>query len=99
MPTDAMIEAAAIAIFTARPGGLDWDIQFDGVKDKFRRVARLALEAAERAAKTPETTRGLTAVEQKEQGRRCSCYGIDDYCPCQNAPDYVTRAKWKAETP
>ncbi|CDZ67667.1 Hypothetical protein NGAL_HAMBI2605_59480 [Neorhizobium galegae bv. orientalis] len=33
----------------------------------------------------------LTADEQKSQGQRCSCLGVDDYCPCQNVPDAETR--------
>lgn len=32
----------------------------------------------------------LTNDEQKAQGRRCSCRGSDDYCPCQNTPDRQT---------
>lgn len=33
----------------------------------------------------------LTAAEQKAQALRCGCRGSDDYCPCQHAPDRVTR--------
>ena len=33
---------------------------------------------------------GLTAFEMKAQGERCACRGVDDYCPCQNAPDRKT---------
>jgi hypothetical protein len=35
--------------------------------------------------------RCLSLDEQKAQGARCGCRGSDDYCPCQNAPDAITR--------
>lgn len=34
---------------------------------------------------------GLSEAEQKAQGARCGCRGVDDYCVCQNVPDAVTR--------
>lgn len=43
-----------------------------------------------------DCTACLTTDEQAEQGRRCGCRGIDDYCPCQNAPDAKTIAGRKA---
>jgi hypothetical protein len=33
----------------------------------------------------------LTVAEQKTQAVRCGCRGSNDYCPCQNTPDRVTR--------
>ncbi|NGO50479.1 hypothetical protein [Allomesorhizobium camelthorni] len=33
----------------------------------------------------------LSGAEKKAQGARCGCQGVDDYCPCQNAPDRETR--------
>jgi hypothetical protein len=33
----------------------------------------------------------LTDAEQKAQGARCGCKGVDDYCVCQNVPDSTTR--------
>lgn len=41
--------------------------------------------------------RGLTQEEQKAQAERCPCRGSDDYCPCQNAPDAITRKEWGLE--
>ena len=38
----------------------------------------------------PEVVVCLTDAEQKEQAKRCSCRGVDDYCPCQNVPDSQT---------
>lgn len=35
---------------------------------------------------------GLTDAEQKAQGLRCGCLGSDDYCVCQNVPDFKTKA-------
>ena len=39
---------------------------------------------------------GLSDADQKTQGARCACRGVDDYCPCQNAPDRITIAARKA---
>lgn len=36
----------------------------------------------------------LTNEEQKAQGARCGCRGIDDYCVCQNVPDRTTLETW-----
>lgn len=33
----------------------------------------------------------LTNEEMKAQAERCACGGADDYCPCQNVPDSVTK--------
>lgn len=41
--------------------------------------------------------RGLTQEEQKAQAERCPCRGSDDYCPCQNVPDAITRKAWGLE--
>lgn len=41
--------------------------------------------------------RCLTSDEMKEQAARCGCHGGDDYCPCQNEPDRVTRVRWLDE--
>ena len=30
------------------------------------------------------TDRIPTIAEQKAQGAKCGCLGMDDYCPCQN---------------
>ncbi len=38
--------------------------------------------------------RGLTRDELREQGERCPCGGVDDYCVCQNVPDRVTAKAW-----
>lgn len=35
---------------------------------------------------------GLTDNEQKAQGARCGCKGVDDMCVCQNVTDATTRA-------
>jgi hypothetical protein len=35
---------------------------------------------------------GLTDAEQKAQGARCGCKGVDDMCVCQNVTDATTRA-------
>ena len=34
---------------------------------------------------------GLTEAEQKAQGARCGCKGVDDMCVCQNVTDATTR--------
>lgn len=39
---------------------------------------------------------GLTDAEQKTQGQRCGCLGSDDYCACQNVPDFKTKAARRA---
>lgn len=39
----------------------------------------------------------LSSAEQKAQALRCGCRGSDDYCPCQNTPDRVTRQYRAAE--
>lgn len=31
--------------------------------------------------------------EQKAQGARCGCKGVDDMCVCQNVTDATTRAE------
>lgn len=36
---------------------------------------------------------GLSDADQKAQGKRCGCGGVDDYCVCQNVPDTVTWAE------
>jgi hypothetical protein len=38
--------------------------------------------------------RGLSIIDQIEQGDRCPCGGSDDYCPCQNVADRETLRKW-----
>jgi hypothetical protein len=43
------------------------------------------------------TEPNLTVAEQKAQAARCACRGVDDYCPCQNTPDRVTRQYRAAE--
>lgn len=34
----------------------------------------------------------LSTEEKRAQAARCSCYGADDYCPCQNVADAHTKA-------
>lgn len=58
--------------------------------DAYEASMSAALLAAEQAA--PEDTgQILSELEKATQGKRCSCYGFDDYCPCQNVPDKITR--------
>jgi hypothetical protein len=38
--------------------------------------------------------RGLSIIDQIEQGDRCQCLGADDYCPCQNVADLEMLRKW-----
>lgn len=45
----------------------------------------------------PFAARSLTEAEMRDQAGRCGCRGVDDMCPCQNAPDRTTRARWEAE--
>lgn len=45
------------------------------------------------------TKRGLTSDERHAQAARCPCRGCDDYCPCQNVPDRITRREWGLDTP
>lgn len=52
-------------------------------------IAMLQKRQAEQLTAEP----GLTNAEQKAQGARCGCKGIDDYCPCQNRPDAQTLAE------
>jgi hypothetical protein len=66
------------------------------LNDRCRAVYQEGYDAAMNAAKEAnvldvliEPT--LTDVEQKAQGERCGCKGVDDYCVCQNVPDSVTR--------
>lgn len=38
----------------------------------------------------PDDVGCLTMSEQKAQATRCSCRGVDEWCPCQNTPDRQT---------
>jgi hypothetical protein len=42
-------------------------------------------------ARPPAGEDYLTSAEQKAQAARCGCRGSDDYCPCQNRPDQITK--------
>lgn len=57
--------------------------------DPAEAIALIQRRQAEAMAAQP----GLTTAEQKAQGARCGCKGIDDYCPCQNRPDAQTIAE------
>jgi hypothetical protein len=52
-----------------------------------------AIDAAIGAGQPSQAERGLSTDEQKAQGERCGCRGVDDYCVCQNVPDAITRAE------
>lgn len=54
-------------------------------------------EAIDNLPQPPKPEPLLTADEMKAQALRCSCHGVDDYCPCQNVPDAETR-KTRATT-
>lgn len=49
--------------------------------------ARLAIVFSAHAERRALELAGLTDADRKAQGERCSCRGVDDYCPCQNVPD------------
>jgi hypothetical protein len=67
------------------------------LNDRCREVYQEGYDAAMNAAKEAnapdmrDEAAALTDAEQKAQGARCGCKGVDDYCVCQNVPDSTTR--------
>jgi hypothetical protein len=62
------------------------------LNERARAVYQEGYDAAMNAANEANAAEpALTDVEQKAQGERCGCKGVDDYCVCQNVPDSTTR--------
>lgn len=91
--------AAEAALAKAFDEGLEAAAQFlEACDDYGDRHKATEIRALAKAKGLGEEPAGLTEVDKRMQGSRCSCRGVDDYGPCQNVPDAETQSICKAST-
>ena len=85
----------------------DWCAHYDGEEEAGgygwgRTEAEAIADFNENCRDDHDDRLGLVpfgASQQRAQAERCGCKGTDDYCPCQNVPDRITRRENREPKP